>query len=426
MPKPHKVFSGTKRALFLIALFCVFIGFIPKVHAGQAYIPNDPYFKHQWYMRQIHAPEAWAVTKGNKDVTVAVIDGGMDISHPDLRDAIWTNPNEIPGDGLDNDQNGFIDDVHGWNFTEHSGDVMQMAGPHQTDTAWAHGTMNASLIAAEGNNRFGIAGVAWGVTVLPVVVLDMNGFGGTRDIAQAIDYATDMGADIINISLFGFEDDANLTAALRRANEKDVLIVAAVGNEYSRPEGLNLDWTPTVPACSETSRNGVLGVTATDVLDQHAKYANTGTRCVDLSAPGYGIITAHPTEAIPFPEYAEEAETRDVVFDVSGTSVAAPLVSGSAALIKSMRPDWSKEQIIAQLLATSDAIGGTRQMDDPAPLGWGRLNVGRAISELPPPAPQTASVTGMESGLSSEKPEISRFLKQGLTEMERLRAKLLP
>lgn len=365
----------------------------PSVHAERAYYPNDPYFKDQWYLRQIHAPEAWAVTRGSSDVLVAVIDGGIDITHPDLKENIWVNPGETPNDGIDNDQNGYIDDVRGWNFVTQSSDVRPMSTTNQMDTPWAHGTINASLIAGRGDNRLGIAGVAWRVKILPVVVLDADGYGNTGNIAKAIDYAVTMGADIINISVFGFEPDGRINEAIKHANEKGVLLVAAVGNDYSEQSGLNLDWTPTVPACSETTRDGVLGVTASDVLDQHAAHANTGTKCVDLIAPGYDLAAAHPQKPIPFPEDKEEAGIHDIVFHISGTSVAAPLVSGAAALVKSLRPGWDNKQIFTQLLATSDAIGGTTQLDDPAPLGYGRLNIGRAIAELPPEEKPTPAPT---------------------------------
>lgn len=380
MPKPLVISFFAKKALILL-IFALIIPLSVQA-ATKAYYPNDPFYKDQWYVRQIHAPEAWSVTQGGEQVLVAVIDGGIDIGHPDLADNIYVNSEEIPDDGIDNDENGFVDDVHGWNFVRDDGDVRPMPSPGQTDATWSHGTVNASLIAGEGDNGFGIAGIAWKTRILPLVVLAGSGFGDTRDIARAINYAVDAGADVINISLFGVEDDMTVRDAIRRANEQNILIVAAVGNDFSKNEGMNLDWTPTVPACSEDVREGVLGVTATDVLDQHAIHANTGADCVDLAAPGYDIIAAHPTEPIPSPEYEEEADIRDIVRGRSGTSLAAPLVSGAAALVKSMRPEWGAAEIYEHLLTTSDAISGSRQLDDPAPLGQGRLNVGRAIRDL--------------------------------------------
>ncbi len=411
MPKTKIGRISLKIASFASIILLVLLMSPYRSLALEAEFPNDPFFKDQWYLRQIQAPEAWAITHGSEAVLVAVIDGGVDISHPDLYEAIWVNHREVPGDGIDNDENGFIDDVNGWNFVREDADIRPMSTLNQVDASWAHGTMSASLIAGRGNNGFGIAGIAWNVKILPVVVLDADGFGNTRDIAEAIEYSIDMGADIVNLSIFGFEPDERIDQALERAREEDVLIVAAVGNDYSTKSGGNLDWHPTVPACSEEERDWVMGVTATDVLDQHAAYANTGTRCVDISAPGYGMVAGHPTEAIPHPEYEEEAEIRDIVFEVSGTSLSAPLVSGSAALVKSLRPAWGAKEIFAHLLATSDGIGGTQQLSDPAPLGWGRLNVGRAIQAIRP-------AEEAENGSSEKKSFfIERIIISGLSSL---------
>lgn len=412
MPKPHFALDLAKKSLFPLLLAGAIFFSAHEASAMEAYRPNDPYFAEQWYLRQIGAPEAWTMTKGSRDVLVAVIDGGMDLEHPDLREAIWRNAGEIPDDGADNDGNGFIDDAHGWNFVRRNGDVRPMSVPNQTDGAWSHGTITASLIAGKGDNHFGIAGVAWNVKILPLVILDGDGFGYVPDIAKAVDYAIAAGADIINLSVFGFEDEERVREAIRRANDADILVVAAVGNDYSAPEGMDVNWIPTFPACAEREKDGVLGVTATDVLDQHAAHANTGADCTDLAAPGHGMIASHPTKMIPLPEYEEEAGIKDVVFDLSGTSLSAPLVSGAAALVKSVRPDWTAMQIREHLLRTSDAISGSSQMDDPAPLGAGRLNIGRAIRELPP----LPAVLGETHHVSTPRqaPFAERLVKTGL------------
>lgn len=368
------------KAVVLSSVGLMLLSSLPA-HAEEFY-PNDPYFSEQWYMRQIGAPEAWAVTHGSDQVTVAVIDGGVDITQPDLADNIWTNPGEIANDGLDNDGNGYIDDVHGWNFVEGSPDVMPMAAFDQSDIVWSHGTITSSLIAAKGDNDYGIAGMAWNVKIMPVVVLDAYGFGSQFHIAKAIDYAIDQGADIINLSLFGFEDSEDVRRSIQRAKKRGVLVVAAVGNDYIRKEGTNVNDYPTTPACSEFERDDVLGVAGTDVLDQHAAYTNIGDHCTDISAPADAIIADHPVLPPPMPATEEDGVSHEVIRNLGGTSLSTPLVSGSAALVKSLRPEWSGTDIYHYLLSTSDAISGSKQLDDPGYLGQGRLDIGRAIRSL--------------------------------------------
>lgn len=195
------------------ALFvCMILGIQGFASIAQAKTPDDTFYFKQWYLQQIRAEEAWEKTTGSKQVVVAVIDTAVDIDHEDLRGNIWTNPNEVAGNGIDDDGNGFIDDIHGWNFVDDSAELRPNAEDRQE--AFVHGTLVASLIGAEGNNSRGIAGVAWHVSIMPLVGLDASGSGSTVDVANAVNYAVLHGADIINLSIEGHLRDPLLDEAI--------------------------------------------------------------------------------------------------------------------------------------------------------------------------------------------------------------------
>lgn len=343
-------------------------------------IPNDPLWDRQWYLRQIKADQAWTVTTGTPDVIVAVIDVGVDITHPDIREAIWTNPREIPGDGVDNDRNGYTDDVHGWNFVTKTPSVYPLSKSRQSEDAWSHGTMVASLIGARGNDGLGMVGVAWNVRIMPLVALDASGGGDTQNIIQAVRYATNMGADVINLSLAGSEEDPSLTEMIERAAGAGVVVVAAIGNDDTEKAGGNIDEKPSYPACGERQQDSVIGVGGTDALDQKAPYANFGKRCTDISAPAYDILADRPSY-----ERGLRAATNlsgsvmNYREGTIGTSVAAPLVAGAAALLKSIHPTWTVTQIRERLYATADPLTQEQVPGQKTVLGYGRLNIGRAL-----------------------------------------------
>ena len=349
-------FSVNQAFSFFLALLAGCLFFAPLTHAATSTFPNDPLYDRQWYLRQINAPDAWSVTKGSQAVTVALIDSGIDFEHPDLA---------------------HIHVVDGWNFVSNTSDTRPMVGPFQDDDAMSHGTIMASLLAAQGNNGIGMAGVVWNVSIMPLVVLDMNGFGSVNNIAAAVRYATAHHADIISISVVGYEPSVELDRALKEASDTGILVVAAAGNTSGWSDGLDLDYTPMYPACSLAGSKTVLTVSGTDALDQKAPYANFGYTCVAMSAPGFEMIGAHP-----FHGAAHDASSTEYVTGVIGTSAAVPLVSGAAALIKSLRPDWKAEQIRARLIATVDPIDPIQSEDVRYRLGKGRLNVGRAVQGL--------------------------------------------
>ncbi|TAK04857.1 hypothetical protein EPO33_02570 [Patescibacteria group bacterium] len=350
---------------------------------------NDTFFNEQWYLQKISAPTAWERSVGNTSVTVAILDTGVDITHPDLRENIWRNPRELL-DGRDNDGNGLVDDINGWNFYD-GNNTVSPAFESFTDGGIHHGTLIAGEIGAVGGNGAGIAGVNWRVSIMPLRVLSSSGVGDVVHVVDGINYAIKNGANVISLSFSGSNRSSILDDAIRRAAEAGILVVAAAGNDLTQNGGNDLDVTPLYPACSDgpNGENWVLGVAATDEADKKATFSDFGRRCVDISAPGIRIFsTLVKNDAQPG-------------FDASyggfyrGTSLAAPLVAGAAALLKSASPGLTLPQLRDALLNSADGI-------DPAnptyagKLGRGRLNVARAMTMLtsqpsaPAPAPTPA------------------------------------
>jgi len=340
-------------------------------------IPDDVFWDKQWYLRAVKAPEAWAVTTGTRDVIVAVIDGGVDINHQDLRDNIWTNSKEIPGDGLDNDQDGYADDVHGWNFVTNSPDVRPVRQDTQLEEAWSHGTIVSSLIAAKGNDGRGISGINWNARIMPLVILDANGQGSVENLVSAMRYAVNHGVEVINLSLVGYDYEPELEEMIKRANDAGVVIVAATGNDEIG-DGLDLDLAEGYPVCLDGPDNRVLGVSGTDKNNRRAPGANYGKNCTDLTAPGDNIFAARPS----YPHDTKPTSTVPGFHDgYSGTSLAAPLVSGVAALLKGIHPEWTPKQVRQRILETVDVWDEHAQEPDSlGKLGIGRLDAGRALA----------------------------------------------
>ncbi len=361
--------KAIKNFFFASAIISVALFF--AVSPVLAIIPNDPDFQEQWYLKQIKATESWHYSTGSEEVVVAVLDSGVDIDHPDLKNNIWVNADEVPGDGIDNDNNGFVDDAVGWDFISDSPDPRPQTALF-TEVGLNHGTAVAGLIAAEGNNREGISGVAWNVKIMPVRVISNIGGGNEQTVIKGIDYAIQNGADIINMSFVGFESDRSFFNALERAKESGVLVVAAAGNEQGENgEGLDLDEIQMYPACYDSAEwNLVLGVAATDTLDQKADFSNYGHDCIDLSAPGVSIYTTGVV--------GNSLSESGYLKNWSGTSLASPLVAGAAALIKSYKPKLSVSQIQDILINNADSVKDVNPVyyED---LGSGRLNILKAM-----------------------------------------------
>ena len=274
-------------------------------------LPDDPDFSLQWGLAKINAPAAWDVVTGTTAITIAIVDSGVDLNHPDLRDKIWTNPGEIPGNFIDDDGNGKVDDVHGWHvFRRWTGSdyVADENGNVQDD--YGHGTHVAGIAAAATNNGVGIAGVSWSAAVMPVKVLDRYGFGWYSDIASGIVYAADNGARIINLSLGGTSASAILCQAADYAHGKGAVLTAAAGNTSGSNPGNNVFYPAACPH--------VLAVAATDSADAWPSFSNFGPQ-VALSAPGVGIYSTWYYAGIGASGYYTE----------SGTSMAAPSRSRS-------------------------------------------------------------------------------------------------
>jgi len=279
---------------------------------------NDTRFSEQWALRNtgqsggaagsdLHAGAAWQETVGSYSTVVAVVDSGIDLTHPDLAANRWMNPAEVADNGADDEHDGYPDDVNGWDWVANSGVVRDEAG---------HGTSVAGIIAAEGNNSRGISGVMWRASLMSLRVLDSAGTGDVAAAVEAIDYAVAHGAQVINCS-WGTEADSQfLKEAIERAGRKGVVVVTSAGNA-----GRDIDAQPYYPASYDLPN--LIAVAAADGFDNLASFSNRGAVRVAVAAPGVDILTTQLGGDYRY---------------VSGTSASAPLVTGIVGLIKTIRP----------------------------------------------------------------------------------------
>jgi subtilisin family serine protease len=291
--------------------------------------PSDSEFPGQWALNSaknldIDAPEAWQITTGTPSTIVAVVDSGLDLTHPDLVGRAWVNPGEITGNGLDDDRNGFVDDIHGWNFLENNSDIHDEAG---------HGTHVAGIIAATGNTGGNAVGVNWQARVMPLKFIDAAGDGSISDAVRAIYYAAQNGARVINASWGGPLYSKSLADAVRFAGSRGAVFVTAAGNE-----SVNSDRNPSYPASLKAAH--VLAVAAINAEGRLAGFSNYGKRSVDIAAPGVNIRSSVPGG------YGT----------LSGTSMAAPFVSGVASLVAGQFPALSAARIARRIIATARAL----------------------------------------------------------------------
>ncbi|PIT90782.1 MAG: hypothetical protein COU22_00280 [Candidatus Komeilibacteria bacterium CG10_big_fil_rev_8_21_14_0_10_41_13] len=342
-------------------------------------IPSDNHLKNQGYFNNLYILDAWDIKNKSPEVVVAVIDSGVDIEHPDLYQNIWTNPGEIAGDQIDNDNNGYIDDINGWDFVLNIPDPRPKLTGKFTNLGINHGTLVSGVIGAMGDNNFGLAGVSWQIKIMPLKMFNGEGNGDLFLLEKAINYAIDKGADIINLSLVGVQYDQSLQDIIKKAYDNNIIIVAAAGNETvvkgsDQDFGLDLSENPQYPICYDglNGANYVLGVGSVDRDDKKSAFSNYGTSCLDVYAPGenyFGLTAVLPAS----PDYLSYFGGY-----YSGTSLSAPLVSGTAALLKSLRPDLTNQEIYSLIIESADDI--TRQnpgLSDK--LGGGRLNVYAAL-----------------------------------------------
>ncbi|MCF7860442.1 S8 family serine peptidase [Patescibacteria group bacterium] len=358
---------------FVTSFLAIFFLIVPTV--GASFLPNDTFYNYQWYLSRIKAPAAWEQVNASPDITIAIIDAGIEINHPDLKDNIWKNIKEIPDNNIDDDANGFIDDVNGWDFVQNLPDPSPKFDEDWTESGISHGTTVAGIIAATGNNREGITGITWKAKLMPLRALNDKGEGRISSVIRAIDYAIHNGADIINLSFVGFNYSQALQDAIQRAYDAGVIVVAAAGNEQADGEGYNSDNDPIYPACYDgiNGENMVIGVAATDALDQKADFSSYGFKCVDITAPGvsfFGTITLGGNPIEPNAHY-------DGFW--SGTSMATPVISGSLALIAEANPQLSSRDIVNILFQSADNISRLNP-EYLGQLGNGRVNLYRAIN----------------------------------------------
>lgn len=324
----------------------------PDFRVQVSAVPNDPNYASQWALENagaggvvdadIDASAAWDYGTSSS-VVVAVIDTGIDYTHVDLVQNIWTNTDEVAGNGIDDDRNGYVDDIRGWNFADDNNNPMDDNG---------HGTHVAGTIGAVGNNGVGIAGVAWNVKMMALKFLAADGSGMLSDAVAAIDYARVNGAKIINASWGGGGFSSALQSAMQRFQSAGGIFVAAAGNEAS-----NNALVASYPA--NYALANVVSVAASTQSDALASFSNYGTN-VDIAAPGNQILST-----IPGNRYTR----------YSGTSMAAPHVAGAMALLWGQSPSLTSAQLIDVVMQNTDSVLTNRTIH-------GRLNVGKAAAAL--------------------------------------------
>ncbi len=323
-------------------------------------VPDDSSFSNQWGFHNtgqsggtedadINAPEAWDKITGSTSIVVAVVDEGIDLNHPDLSGNIWVNGDEIPGNGIDDDGNGYIDDVNGWDFNHSDATVYDGKSEDR------HGTEVAGIIGAKGNNGIGTAGICWTVRIMPVKFI-AYGSGTVANAILAMNYAVANGARVINCSWGGSSYSASLEAAFSNARDNGVLVVTSAGNS-----GKDTDTKSHYP--SNYDLDNVLSVASTDKNDELSYFSNYGQTTVDLAAPGSSIYTTTPEGGYSY---------------FSGTSAAAPFVTGAAALALSASPDLDYLELRDRILNAVDPISGLTTKT----VTGGRLNLNNIISAL--------------------------------------------
>lgn len=333
--------------------------------------PPDPDFNNGrlWGLNKIGAPAAWDSTTGSPNVVVGVVDTGVDYNHPDLAANIWRNSAEATGrSGVDDDGNGYVDDVYGFNAMDNNGNVMDENG---------HGTHVSGTIGAASNST-GVVGVNWQTSIMALRFLDAEGYGDTFDAVRCMDYALkakDRGVNVValNCSWGGEGYDSLLYNMMDRLNGKGILVACAAGNgdDFGRP--INNDTSAAKNYPSSYNLPNIIAVTATDSGDRSASWANYGATTVDLAAPGVGILSTTPG---------------NVYSTYSGTSMATPHVTGAIALLKAQNFNLTAAQVRDLILQNVDPIAALKGRC----VTGGRLNLAKAMAKAggngtPPPTP---------------------------------------
>jgi thermitase len=363
-------------------------------------IPNDPLFNRLWGLHKevsedstirpdIDAPEAWNISTGSKNIVVAVIDTGIDYNHEDLKENMWINEGETGLDengnpkatnGIDDDGNGFVDDVMGWDFANNDND------PYDDQS---HGTHCAGTIGAEGNNGIGVAGVTWNVSLMPIKFLTGTGSGSLEDAIKSIEYAIINKAQIMSNSWGGGGFSQALFDVIKEAERHNILFVAAAGNSST-----NNDFNPQYPASYESEN--IISVASSTSSEDLSSFSCYGKKSVHIVAPGSSILSTTPRSGYDFK---------------SGTSMAAPHVSGAAALVLSHFGEMPYQELKQRLLETTDKF---RNYKNKVKSG-GRLNVFNALTgynpEPPWPVIDPALWTSFNHIIESDHPYENNFEK---------------
>jgi len=370
MRKNHRASLGKKAVAAVLASAF----FALPVFARTA---NDTYIDELWHLKKVGAFQAWDQSLGFEGIVVAIIDSGIDIDHPDLKENIWRNHKEVAGNGIDDDLNGYVDDVFGWDFVGDDGDPRPEINGQYSVLAMNHGTIDAGIVAARGDNGKGISGVSWQTSIMAIRALGSDGLGSPQDVVRAVEYAVHNGAKIINLSFAGPIDDPELAIAMRRAYDAGVFVVAAAGNAPEGQSAVDLDKNPLYPVCADAgaAENFVYGVAATDREDALGAFSNYGAGCVDISAPGARMLSTQfyvPTSkdfGVPYGGY------------YNGTSLAAAVVSGAASLMLAIDRNLTPKQLMNIFTETSVRIDA----QNPGffgKMGRGRVDAAAAVRKV--------------------------------------------
>lgn len=347
----------------------------PNYKLTTSVVPNDPGFSTQYWHKAIESEKAWDVATGNSSVVVGVIDTGVDYNHPDLNQNMFRNSLEVPGNNIDDDLNGVVDDVFGYNAITGSGDPMDRN---------VHGTHCAGIIGAKGNNGVGVAGVAWNTQIMAIKFLRDEGWGFTSDAIKGIDYAVMMKKRGVNIRVLnnswgggGFSEP--LEAAIKRAAAEGIIFVAAAGNSASDNDALSQ-----YPAGYNVSN--VVSVAATGEDNKLTNFSCFGAETVDIAAPG---------------SFIKSTGLNNGYLDLSGTSMATPFVAGALGLLFSREPNLTSEQAIQRLYSSAKPESELEGM-----IMTGRiLNVNNLVRGIVVPEPVVDQVCGYQVSEISFSPD---------------------
>ncbi|MEW6606185.1 MAG: S8 family peptidase [bacterium] len=333
-------------------------------------IPDDPLFNMQWGLHNlgqtkgkedadVDAPEAWDFHTGSREIVIAVIDTGIDYNHIDLKDNIWINEGEIPKNGIDDDENGYVDDVYGWDFFNWDNDPMDDSYPIY------HGTHVSGIIGAIGDNSQGIAGMNWKIKIMPLKSFCKYGYAYLSNILPAIQYAIKMGANVINASWGSIFPSEALKEMIDYAGKNGVIFVAAAGNfrmDLDNPPKIRGRSIGFYPAGYDLPN--IISVAASDHNDKLAWFSNYGKTSVDLTAPGVNIIST---------KFGNEYRY------LSGTSMAAPHTTGVVGLMLSQNLTINQRDIIETIL---DRVDPLPEFKEKVKSG-GRLNAANCMGYFP-------------------------------------------